>query len=72
MLQLLNAMSLPTGIKETVSVLSSDPSNKGGKARFTMVPFKPYCDKSVSNSGYFLKFLRTLIEGQLKLRLQSL
>ena len=38
MLQLLNAMSLPTGIKETVSVLSSDPSNKGGKARFTMVP----------------------------------
>ena len=69
MLQLLNAMSLPTGI---VSVLSSDPSNKGGKARFTMVPFKPYCDKSVSNSGYFLKFLRTLIEGQLKLRLQSL
>ena len=32
MIQLLNAISLPTGIKETVSVLSSDPSNKGGKA----------------------------------------
>ena len=72
MIQLLNAISLPTGIKETVSVLSSDPSNKGGKARITMVSLKPYCAKSVSNSDYFLKFLRTLIEDQLKLRFQSL